>query len=114
MTPGSGVTLKLCRRGSLRRRIAFEEDGLAQFRRGVLDRRDEFEIILGMLRRRHEDVELAVARLEAQRGAHDAGIGLAGHRLAERPARARCRSGVGGVAGGSAAPVRARRRRSPS
>ena len=65
MTPGSGVTLKLLQaRIAAGRRIAFDEHRLAELLGGVLDRGDEIEIILGALGRRHEDVEMAVARLE--------------------------------------------------
>ena len=73
MTPGSGVTLKLVQaRIAAGRRIAFDEYRLAELLGGVLDRSDEIEIILGALGRRHEDEEMAVARLEGDRGAHDA------------------------------------------
>ena len=33
---------------------------------------DQIEIVLGRAHRRHEDVQAAVARLDAERGAHDA------------------------------------------
>ena len=55
------------------RRVAFDEHRLAEFLGGVLDRGDEVEIILGAFGRRHEDEEMAVARLEGHGGAHDAG-----------------------------------------
>ncbi len=72
MTPGSGVTLKLVQaRIGAGRRIAFDEHRLAELLGGVLDRGDEVEIVLGALGRRHEDEEMAVARLEGDRGAHD-------------------------------------------
>ena len=65
ITPGSGVTLKLQQpRIAAGRRIALDEDRLAEFLGGVLDRGDEVEIVLGALDRRHEDVQVAVARLE--------------------------------------------------
>ena len=73
ITPGSGVTLKLVSRESLPGGgVAFEEDRLAELLGGVLDGGDQVEIILGALGRRHEDMEMAVARLERDRGAHDA------------------------------------------
>ena len=68
ITPGSGVTLKLLQpRIAAGRRIAFDEHRLAEFLGGVLDRGDQVEIVLGALGRRHEDVEMAVARLERHR-----------------------------------------------
>src|SRR6516164_7737443 len=54
-----------------RRRITFDEDRLTELLGGVLDRRDELEIVLGALDRWHENVEMAVARLEGDGGAHD-------------------------------------------
>jgi hypothetical protein len=73
ITPGSGVTLKLQARGSPGGVIAFDEDRLVLLLGRILERRHEVEIVLHALCRRHEDVEMAVARFEGHRGAHDAG-----------------------------------------
>ena len=71
------------------RRIALDEHRLAEFLGGVLDRGDEIEIVLGAFRRRHEDEEMAVARLEGHGAAHDAGGGRAVSRLAGEIGRQR-------------------------
>ncbi len=55
------------------RRIAFDEDRLGEFLGRVLERRHEVEIVLHPLGRRHEDMEMALARLEGHGGAHDPG-----------------------------------------
>jgi|GEM_PF-1139150 len=55
------------------RRVALDEDRLALLLGGVLERRHQVEIILHALGRRHEDMEMTVARLEGHRGPHDAG-----------------------------------------
>ena len=73
-----------------RRSVAFEEDRLAELLGGVLHGGDEVEIVLGALGRRHEDVKMAVARLEGHRGAHDIGARGAG-------------AGLGGEIGGQRA-----------
>ena len=56
----------------VRRGVAFDVDGQAEVLRGGFRGRDEFEIILDVLGRRHEDAEPPVAGLDAERGAHGA------------------------------------------
>ena len=124
MTPGSGVTLKLMQaRIGAGRRIAFDEHRLAELLGGVLDRGDEVEIVLGALGRRHEDEEMAVARLEGDGGAHDVAGRVAdagpqpeiGRQRAPPGLAARCRRRrwcrPAGRAPGGAAPARGGRRR---
>ena len=95
MTPGSGVTLKLVQpRIAAGRRVALDEHRLAEFLGGVLDGGDEVEIVLGALGRRHEDVEVAVARLEGHGGAHDAAGRRAGAGLAGQVGRQRAPPGL--------------------
>ena len=53
------------------RGIALDEDRLAELLGRVLDGRDQLEIILAALHRRHEHIEMPVARLEGDRRAHD-------------------------------------------
>ena len=64
MTPGSGVTLMTLDARIERRRIALDLHRQTALGGGRLDRRDQFEIILELLDRRHEDAEHAVARLD--------------------------------------------------
>ena len=54
----------------VRRRIALDADRHADTLGGGLDRRDQLEIVLDPFDRRHEDAELAVARLDGNGGAH--------------------------------------------
>ena len=77
MTPGSGVSLKWLSAVIVRRRVALDQHRQAQLGGGVLDGGDQVEVILQVLLRRHEDVQPAVARLDAQGGADRAGVGLA-------------------------------------
>ena len=56
----------------LRRAVALDMDRQAELAGGVLGRRDQFEIVLQRLDRRHEDAQPSVARLDRQRGAHGA------------------------------------------
>ncbi len=56
----------------MRRAVAFDVDRQAGLLRRVLGSRDQFEIILQRLDRRHEHAEPAVARLDRKRGAHRA------------------------------------------
>ena len=53
------------------RGIAFEHDGLAQSERHVLHGTDAAQILLQSLGWRHEDEQFAIARLDAESGAHD-------------------------------------------
>ena len=53
-----------------RRRIAFHAHRRLPFARDLFDGREQLEIILERLRRRHEHAEDAVARLDSERGAH--------------------------------------------
>ena len=55
-----------------RRRIALDMHLHLHFLGGRLHRRDQFEIILQLLHRRHEGAEHAVADLDRHRGAHAA------------------------------------------
>ncbi len=55
-----------------RRRITLDADGKLLFARDRFDRAEQFEIIVELRRRRHEDAQHAVARLDGQRGAHRA------------------------------------------
>ena len=57
----------------VRRRIAFEQHAHAERARRRFDGRDQIEIVLERRDRRHEDVQDAAARLDAQRRADDAG-----------------------------------------
>ncbi len=59
-----------------RRRFAFDDDRQSQDARGVFQRRDQVEVILCFLHRRHEDVQPAVARLDAERRPRDPRGGL--------------------------------------
>ncbi len=70
---GIGRDLDVRQPRIVRRRVALEDDRQVQRRRRLLDRGDEIEVVLRRLHRRHEDVQAAVARLDAQRGAHDPG-----------------------------------------
>ena len=70
ITPGSGVTEKCSRPRIARRQIAFQHHLAAEFRGGVLDRGDQRQPVLGRVKRREEHVDHAVARLDAERGAH--------------------------------------------
>ena len=54
----------------VRRRIALDMHLHLQFLGGRLDRRDQFEIILQLLDRRHEGAQHAVADFDRHRGAH--------------------------------------------
>ena len=54
----------------VRRRIALDLDRQAKLGGGRFDRREQFEIILEPLDRRHEHAEPAVAQLDRQRRAH--------------------------------------------
>ena len=53
-------------------RVALDQHRQVDLRRRVLDRGHEIGELLGTLGRRHEDAELAVARLDRQRGPHRA------------------------------------------
>ena len=53
----------------VRRRISFDHDGQRQFGRRRFDRRDQRQIILQANDRRHEHMQPAFARFDAQRGA---------------------------------------------
>ena len=64
---------------------------------GGFDRGDQLEVVLERVGRRHEDIEHAVARLGAHRGARDLGGGLcseAGARPARRRHRVALRAGA--------------------
>ena len=60
----------------VRRLVAFDDDRRVRSSRGrVFDRGDQLEVVLEPVERRHEDVQHAVARLDAQRRAdHARGI----------------------------------------
>ncbi len=62
----------------IRRRIALDADGEAQFLSGLLDGGNQVEVVLDVGGRGHEDVEHAVAGLRADGGADDIAVGLAG------------------------------------
>ena len=79
------------------RRVALDQHRQVDLGRRVLDRGHELGELLGTLGRRHEDAELAVARLDRQRGAHRA-------QLLARRSRRRRRPGLRPAA---AAPARA-------
>ena len=72
MTPGIGRDADDVEARIVRRPVAFDVDGQADLPGGVLGRRDQFEIVLERLDRRHEDAEPAVARLDRDRRAHRA------------------------------------------
>ena len=73
ITPGSGVTLMTFDARIVRRRIALDVHRRAGIASAVAStRRDQLEIVLEPLDRRHEHAEHAVARLDRQRGAHGA------------------------------------------
>jgi hypothetical protein len=57
----------------VRCRVALEHDRLGQLGRGRLDRPDQVEPVSDVGDRRQEDVQVAVARLECHRGAHEPG-----------------------------------------
>ena len=61
-----------------RRLVAFEDDRHIQRCRGGFDRGDQLEVVLETGGRRHEDVQPAIARLGAQRGARDPAGGFEG------------------------------------
>ena len=73
-----------------RRRIALDHDGHRERARGVLDRGDELEIVVGARERRHEHVQAAVALLDAERRAHHPVGRLAARGRAVGVAAARC------------------------
>ena len=52
--------------------IAFQDDRLAQLARGLPDLSDELEPVAHVTQWRHEDMQIAVTRLERHRGAHEA------------------------------------------
>src|SRR6185503_6019261 len=58
----------------------FDDDRHRQRSRGLLDRRDQIEIVLGGVHRRHEDVQPAVTWLDADRGTNDPFRRIAGTR----------------------------------
>ena len=60
--------------------VAFDGDGRSELGGGVFDGGDEFEIVFERRDGRHEDVELALARLDAERGADNPRGGLAAAR----------------------------------
>ena len=65
-----------------RRRVAFDHHRRLQGRRRVLDRRNQLQERFAAFQRRQEHVQLAVARLDAQRGPHDlAGLQTGRRRL---------------------------------
>jgi hypothetical protein len=78
MTPGSGVTASLFRRGSRGGVSPSMMTGVPISVTAVSMPGDEIEIILRRLDRRHEDMQPPVARLDAQRGADDPRRALAG------------------------------------
>ena len=78
------------------RRVAFDQHRQVELGRRVLDRGHELGELLGTLGRRHEDAELAVARLDRQRGPRPrpaAGVPLRAS-PAVRPAASRCSTGA--------------------
>ena len=62
--------------GIERRRIALDMDLHLHLLGGRFDRRDQFEVILQLLHRRHEGAQDAVADLDRHRGAHAAALEL--------------------------------------
>ena len=86
-----------------RRRVAFEQHRQVELGRGVFDRGHELEEFLGTLGRRHEDAELAVARLDRQGGPDGAQL-LAGCAPRRRLAVPRCRCLAAASAGAPAVP----------
>ena len=69
ITPGSGVTAKRARRGIVGRRVALEAHRAGEGARGRLDRAHEGHEVLRERHGRQEDVQAALARLDAERGA---------------------------------------------
>ena len=69
-----------------RRQVAFQHHLVPQFLRGGLDGGHQAEPILGLVERRQEDMQLAVAGFDGQRGADHAG-GFAGIRQSLRHRR---------------------------
>ncbi len=59
----------------VRRRVAIDVNGQLELRRRCLDRREDAKIIFQRADERHEHAEPAVARLDGERGAHDAVFG---------------------------------------
>ena len=79
MTPGSGVTASLFRRGSRGGVSPSMMTGSPEFGHGgVFDAGDQIEVILRRLDGRHERRAAAAARLDTERGANDPGGALAG------------------------------------
>jgi len=68
---GIGRDLQQLEPGIARRRVAFEHELHVECVRGQLDRREQFEIVLERGKRRHEQIQDAVAHLRAQCGARD-------------------------------------------
>ncbi len=66
MTPGSGVTSSLMQAAVGRRRIAFENHRQLEGSAAVLDGGDQVERVLEPLHRRQENMQAAVARLDAR------------------------------------------------
>ena len=80
-----------CRQARITRRlVAFEDQWQAHLDGGVLDGRDEFEVVLEHRHRRHEHIEPTIARFGAQGGAGDPSRGLEGLRSARLRQRHRC------------------------
>ena len=71
ITPGSGVIENWFEAGVAWRRVAFEHDLAAEALGCVLDGGGEVEPVFGRVERWQEDVELAVARFDGERGADD-------------------------------------------
>src|SRR5947199_326018 len=62
----------------MRRRVALNQHGKLELRRGVFDGGNELEVLLERRDRWHEDVQFSIARFDAQSGAHDPGGRFAG------------------------------------
>jgi hypothetical protein len=55
-----------------RRRVTLDVDGLPESGRRLLDATDEFDVVVGRLRRRQEDTDATLARFDRQGRADDA------------------------------------------
>ena len=79
-----GGDLNVIEAGIVRGRVALDDDRRLQVRGGGFDGSDEFEIIFHRRHGRHENVQPALARFNADRGAHNPPRGFAPLRRAGR------------------------------
>ncbi|MNI28651.1 hypothetical protein D3C73_824390 [compost metagenome] len=78
--PRVGRDAKIAQPWIARRLVAFQQHRAMQFLGGGLDGRDQFQIILDPLQRRHEQVQPPFPRLGTERGARQPGGGLVNQR----------------------------------